>query len=82
MQLADRERREGVKDSAVVFRQLQEISNSNGYLRPIECSAKNGENVERIFMNIAHALVKLKRNKPPVESPRVVESSQRCTSCL
>ncbi len=44
----------------VALRQVQELCNLNGFLRPFECSAKTGENVQRIFNTIAYELVKRK----------------------
>lgn len=66
------------KESTVMFRQVQELSNSNGYLRPLECSAKSGENVQRIFNTIAHELVKRKHLKPAVTHPNVVKTRRVC----
>ena len=60
------------KDTAVIFRQVQEISHSNNFLRPVECSAKTGENVQRIFNTIAHELVRRKNSKPALGTPKVV----------
>lgn len=52
--------------SAVDFRHVQELSNSNGFMRPLECSAKSGLNVKKIFHALAAELVKRKGyNKPP-----------------
>ena len=66
------------KESTVVFRQVQELSNSNGYLRPLECSAKSGENVQRIFSTIAHELMKRKHMKPAINHPNVVKTRRVC----
>lgn len=62
------------RDSAVVFRQVQEISNSHNFLRPVECSAKTGENVDRIFNTIAHELVRRKNIKPSLGSTKIRRS--------
>ena len=52
--------------SAVDFRHVQDLSNSNGFMRPLECSAKSGLNVKKIFHALAAELVKRKGyNKPP-----------------
>ena len=69
------------EESAAVFKQVQEISNVNGYLRPLECSAKTGENVQRIFYTIAHELVKRRSIKPGGKGPNVVPSRRPCTDC-
>lgn len=74
--------RDEVKDNAMVFRQVQEISNVNGYLRPLECSAKTGENVPRIFNTIAHELVKRKSSKPSGGHTNVVQSRRMCSSSM
>ena len=34
---------------SVKFRQVQEIANAYGFLKPIECSAKTGDNVKKAF---------------------------------
>lgn len=71
--------REEVKDSTVIFRQVQEISNANGYLRPVECSAKTGENVQRVFHTIARELVKRRsQGSPRGQGPNVVRSKRMC----
>lgn len=67
------------KDSAAVFRQVQELSNANGYLRPLECSAKSGENVNRIFNTIAHELIRRKTARPNPGLPKVVNSRRMCS---
>lgn len=70
------------KGSISVFRQVQEISNANGYLRPLECSAKSGANVQRIFSTIGHELVRRKNVGPNVSHPNVVRSRRMCSdSC-
>lgn len=74
-------RSEEAKECAAIFRQVQEISNANGYLRPVECSAKTGENVQRIFHTIAHELVKRKNIKPGGKGPNVVQSRTTCSNC-
>lgn len=72
-------REEEGKDSTMVFRQVQEISNANGYLRPLECSAKSGANVQRIFSTIAQELVRRKSVGPNVSHPNVVRSRRMCS---
>ncbi len=67
------------KDCTVIFRQVQEISNANGYLRPLECSAKSGANVQRIFSTIAHELVRRKSTGPNISTPKVVRSRRMCS---
>lgn len=67
------------KDSTMIFRQVQEISNANGYLRPLECSAKTGANVERIFSTIAHELVRRKHIGPSFNQTKVVPSRRMCS---
>lgn len=66
----------------VVLRQVQELCNVNGFLRPFECSAKTGECVNRIFYTIASELVKRKHIRPNVVQPTIVSSSKMCSdSC-
>ncbi len=60
------------KDTTYIFRQVQEISNSHSFLRPVECSAKTGENVQRIFDTIARELVRQKNVKPSRTTTKVV----------
>jgi GTPase SAR1 family protein len=67
------------RDSSSLFRQIQEISNSNGYLRPLECSAKTGNNVQRIFNTIAHELVRRKQVTTSVSHTNVVQSRHSCS---
>ena len=56
----------GTMPFQVDFRQVQEVANSNGFMRPLECSAKTGANVKKIFHALATELVKRKGyNKPP-----------------
>ena len=42
---------------SVKFRQVQEIANAYGFLKPIECSAKTGDNVKKAFTVLATELV-------------------------
>jgi len=42
---------------SVKFRQVQEIANAYGFLKPIECSAKTGDNVKKAFNVLATELV-------------------------
>ena len=42
---------------SVKFRQVQEIANAYGFLKPIECSAKTGDNVKKAFTVLAAELV-------------------------
>ena len=42
---------------SVKFRQVQEIANAYGFLKPIECSAKTGDNVKKAFTLLATELV-------------------------
>lgn len=67
--------------SGSIFKQVQEISHANSFLRPVECSAKTGENVQRIFHTIAHELAKRKTARPSSGGPNVVETKRMCSSC-
>lgn len=71
--------KEEAKDSTAIFKQIQEISNANGYLRPLECSAKTGANVQRIFSTIGHELVRRKHVGANINHPNVVRSRQTCS---
>ena len=62
----------------VDFRQIQEVANSNGFMRPLECSAKSGLNVKKIFHALATELVKRKGYQKP---PSVRESTKRDCVC-
>ena len=73
---------EMAKNNSVVFRQVQELSNANGFLRPLECSAKSGDNVKRIFNTVASELVRRKSSKPAVIHPNVVKTAKPCTCCI
>ena len=67
--------------SAVDFRHVQELSNSNGFMRPLECSAKSGLNVKKIFHALAAELVKRKGyNKPPSVTGTSRKEYCSCTS--
>ena len=48
------------------FRQAQEIAHSQGFLPPVQCSAKTGENVQKVFQVLADELVKHRVNNPPI----------------
>lgn len=61
----------------VSFRQVQEIANAYGFIKPIECSAKTGENVKKVFMTLATEL--LRRRKQHVTTI-VPSTKHRC--CL
>ena len=69
---------EAAKEAATVFRQVQELSHANGFLRPVECSAKTGENVQRIFTTVASELVRRKHIRPTIRKPNVVPSKKGC----
>ncbi len=52
---------ESEHQKAVNFRQVQEIANAYGFLKPIECSAKTSENVSKVFQMVgAHLVEKAK----------------------
>ena len=63
---------------AVDFRQIQEVANSNGFMRPLEISAKTGLNVKRIFHALATELVKRKGGH---KMPSVHSSSKKDCAC-
>ena len=65
----------------VVLRQVQELCNLNGFLRPFECSAKTGENVDRIFTTIASELVKRKNIKPNLTGPSLPSPDNGGCNC-
>lgn len=64
-----------------VLGRVQELSHSNHFLQPIECSAKTGENVPRIFSAVAHELVQ-RSMKPAYRTARKTQltpsSRSRC----
>ena len=66
-----------LNQKTVNFRQVQEIANAYGFLKPIECSAKTGENVKKIFVTLATEL--LRRRKQHVTTI-VPTSKHKC--CL
>jgi len=65
----------------VVLRQVQELCNLNGFLRPFECSAKTGDNVQRIFTTIASELVKRKNIKPNLSRPSMPSPDNGSCNC-
>lgn len=46
----------------IKFREVQEFANAHGFMKPIECSAKTGENVKRVFLSLATELAHRKVN--------------------
>ena len=64
--------RDNGREPVNIFGQVQELSHSHSFLRPVECSAKTGENVPRIFNTIARELVRRKNMKPGHGSTKVV----------
>ena len=64
---------------SVDFRQIQEVANSNGFMRPLEVSAKTGLNVKKIFHALATELVKRKGYDKP---PNVYPSSKKPCACI
>ena len=65
------------EQKTVNFRQVQEIANAYGFLKPIECSAKSGDNVKKVFMSLATELLRRKR---PAITNIVPSSKHKC--CL
>ena len=65
---------------AVNSRQVQEIANAYGFLKPIEASAKTGDNVSKIFQTIASELLE-KEKKSPNRQARVQRSTKRAPCC-
>ena len=69
--------------AGIALQQVQDLSSMNGFLCPLESSAKTGENVKRIFHTIASELLKNQRIKPNI-TPHIIRetSSELCSgSC-
>ena len=70
------------RDAAATFRQVREISNAHGFLRPIECSAKTGENVQKVFTIVATELIKRRSVRPLTgQTPIIGTAKPSCTYC-
>ena len=65
-------------NQAVKLRQAQEIANAHGFLRPIECSAKTGDNVHKIFETLGQILVK---RTPGGHRPHVSKTTKDHCMC-
>ena len=69
-------------DSSVNFRTVHELTKSLGTLPPVQCSAKTGENVRKVFHIIATELYKKSQQ---MHSPAVhvtpVTRKQFCSAC-
>lgn len=61
------------EQKSVKFRQVQEIANAYGFLKPIECSAKTGDNVKKAFNTLATELVQ----RRPKRDVLVTRSTKR-----
>ncbi len=71
-------RKEDVEERRQHFRQAQEVSHSNGFLPPVQCSAKTGENVDKVFQVVAEHLVRNRSGNHPL----IRQTDQkRCTGC-
>ena len=60
------------------FRQAQEVAHSNGFLPPVQCSAKTGEHVTKVFQTVAEHLVKHRGGSQPVITP---STQKQCSAC-
>ncbi len=60
------------------FRQAQEVAHSNGFLPPVQSSAKNGDNVDKVFQTVADHLVRNRTNMHPVI---IGTTPKRCSAC-
>ncbi len=69
-------RSEADQQKAVNSRQVQEIANAYQFLKPIECSAKTGSNVSKIFQTVGTHLVE-KAKSSPKKSPKVNQSTRK-----
>ena len=69
-----------VMDHVVNFRTVQELTKSLGTLPPVQCSAKTGENVRKVFHIIATELYKINQRSPAVHVTPVTKQTF-CSSC-
>ncbi len=71
-------KKEDIEERRQHFRQAQEVSHSNGFLPPVQCSAKTGENVDKVFQVVAEHLVRNRSGSHPL----IRQTDQkRCTAC-
>ena len=61
--------KDSLDQQIVKFRQIHEVANAYGFLRPVECSAKTGEGVKKVFHTIASHLVDSKAAAKPKVQP-------------
>ena len=71
----------GNPDKGVInHRQVQEIANAYGFLKPIECSAKTGDNVRKVFHTLGSVLVENAKVKPL--KPTRINTGKKCCAIL
>lgn len=56
---------------------VQEIAHANNFLQPVECSAKSGEGVNKVFGLIGQELVRRSKGKA---GPKITPSRKGCCS--
>ena len=54
---------------------VQEIAHAHGFMRPVECSAKTGDGVNKVFALIGQELVKHAKAK---DGPKITHTKTKC----
>ncbi len=73
-------RRDEIELRRTHFRQAQEVAHSNGFLPPVQSSAKTGENVAKVFQTVAEHLVRNRTSNPPVIIGTTPKGCSACSS--